>query len=75
MKVQPPFVHSRQDNMFVFSKSEKVTDSKIKTIKKILQVITVYKKGSIEGLKKITLMFSLHTFLHIDFRQYQYTPL
>lgn len=60
--------------MFVFSKSEKVTASKIKTIKKILQVITVYKNCSIAGLEKITLIFSLHTFLHIDFRQYQYPP-
>lgn len=61
--------------MFVFSKLEKVTNSKIKTKKKILQVITVYKNGSIEGLEKITLIFSLYTFLHIDFRQHQYTPL
>lgn len=61
--------------MFVFSKSEKVTESKINTIKKILQGITVYKKCSIAGLENITLIFSLQTFLHIDFRQYQYTTL
>lgn len=64
LKLQPPFKHSWQDNiMFVFSKSEKVAYSKIKTFVKYIACHYNVKK-KIRSMQKKYFYFFLRTFLY-----------